>query len=71
MSFYDDNSFVAVIIIPAIGGIVGFLLLGPFGFFLGVVIPLIIGANAESTTREKDERIAELEQKIEELEDER
>jgi hypothetical protein len=68
MALSDDDSLLAVVIIPALGGLVGFLLLGPFGFFLGAGFLLVIGANMHSSD-EKDERIAELEQRVEELEE--
>lgn len=69
MSVYNDNSLVGVIIIPAIGGFVGLLLLGPFGFFLGLVIPLVIGAIVQGSENKNDERIAALEQQVEDLTD--
>ena len=70
MSVYDDNSLIWAVFIPSVGGIVGLLLLGPIGFFICFVIPLVIGANIDSPETEKDERIAELEQRVDELREE-
>lgn len=70
MSIYDDNSVVWAVVVPGVGGVTGLLLLGPLGFFLGVAIPLVVGANVTSPETEKDERIAELERQVEELEEE-
>ncbi|WP_435102546.1 hypothetical protein [Halarchaeum sp. P4] len=70
MRFYDDGFLSEVIIILAIGGLAGFFTLGLFGFYLRLVIPLVIGANMQGSETEKGERIAELEQQVEALKNE-
>ena len=66
----NDNSVVGVVIIPLICGVFGLLLFGPVGFFVGGGLALVIGANMDLPESEKDKRIAELEQRVRELESE-
>ena len=68
MSTADGNSLVTVVVVPAVCGIVGLLVLGPFGFFAGVVLALILGEYFQQRVAAKDDRIAELEERVEELE---
>lgn len=66
-----NDSVVGVVVVPLIGGLVGLFLLGPFGFFVGVTLPLVVGEYWPRGDEAKDERIAELEQRVEELENDR
>lgn len=59
----------AVVVLPAIGGALGLLLFGPLGFFTGFALPLVLGMNMDAPEDASEERIAELEQRVKELED--
>ena len=69
MPLHDGNSIIAVVVVPTIGGALGLLLLGPLGLIIGFALPLVIGANMDEPEDGSDERIAELERRVEELED--
>lgn len=63
-----DNSILWFVVLPAIAGVVGFLVLGPIGFFSGLVLVLVVGANVKDVQERRQERIDELERRVEELE---
>jgi len=65
MSLRDPNSLFAVVVLPAACAALGFAAFGPLGFVVGLTLPLVVLANLPET----DERIAELEARVEELED--
>lgn len=69
MSMTDDNSLLGVVVLPALGGAVGYLLAGSFGLVAGLVLLLATGAYAGNETTEVEERIADLEARVTEFED--
>ena len=62
----DDDSVVAVVVLPILAGGFGYLVAGPLGFFAGAVIVLVVGAMVDH--EDESERIAELEARVTELE---
>ena len=64
----DDDSVVAVVVLPALAGGLGYLVAGPLGFFAGAVLVLVVGAMVDYEGENESERIAELEARVAELE---
>ena len=62
----DDDSVVAVVVLPVLAGGFGYLAAGPLGFFAGAVIVLVVGAMVDH--EDEDDRVAELEARVAELE---
>lgn len=54
MMSLDSNPIISAVVIPGICGLAGFFLLGPLGFFLGLVIPLVILSNTQPTEETED-----------------
>lgn len=76
MAIARDDSLLAVTLVPLFVGVVGLLLgltvgplVGGLGFVVGVGGSLVIGANVDSD--DTQERIEELEARVDELEGER
>ncbi|MEE6209964.1 hypothetical protein U3A55_07345 [Salarchaeum sp. III] len=65
MSLRDPNSVFAVVVLPVVCAALGFAAFGPLGLLVGLTLPLLLVANLPDA----DERVAELEARVEELED--
>ncbi|GAA0644356.1 hypothetical protein [Salarchaeum japonicum] len=65
MSIRDPNSLFAVVVLPAVCAALGLAAFGVLGLLVGLTLPLVVLANLP----ERDDRIAELEARVEELED--
>ncbi|MFC4550760.1 MULTISPECIES: hypothetical protein [Halorussus] len=65
----DDNSVVAVVVLPALSGVLGFVAAGPLGFLVGASLVLVVGGMVDYED-ESAARIAELEARVAKLETE-
>lgn len=57
-----------LVLVPLIGAYIGGSLAGPAGMLLGLVVGVAVGGEYGRRRMKKDNRIAELEQRVEELE---
>lgn len=66
----DDDSVVAVVVLPMLAGGFGYLVAGPLGFFAGAAVVLVLGAMVDHEDGGEDEsdRVAELEARVAALE---